>query len=409
MSDGDVPAVWIGTPHRGVAQEDVADPYTSKIGGQAMYFRVGAGPAEQQSAASLGKCFQCPQCKSLSQVSLLCQVYAPLEVYDRVLYVLTCAACARRAGATAAVQGVAAPAPAAAQGAHKKGGLAARSVTSYCFAVRSQNFSREYYAELQRQIRAEAQRTAAATAAKTESDAPLFDGGDDDWGDGADDWGTEDAPVAEPAASPAEAPREDATAVDSGAARLTEEPTYPLAPPGTAVPLKGIVYTGGLALDLFEEPPAKKKKELSVEEQLAVAESMYGSGAALDTSGFEEDDETPAETCVREYMEQMERTPSQCVRWCPGGTPLRTSTAPIGPSGAAAPPPCAACGAARQFEMQLTAPVVYYLTKDIGEAKNASLHFSNVLVYTCSKHCYTTTDTKAAPYVPEYVVVEDEL
>ncbi|CAJ1992715.1 Programmed cell death protein 2 C-inal domain containing protein [Leishmania donovani] len=408
MSGNDLLPLWIGTPQRGVTQDDASDPYTSKVGGQAVYFRLGASTAEQQSAGALSKYFQCPQCKSTAHVSLLCQVYAPLEVYDRVLYILTCAACTRRSRAAASFH-ESVPVPALTTSTSKKSGLAAaaaRSHTSFCYALRSQNFSREYFAELQEQLRAEVQR-ATENEEKAEDDAPLFGGGDDDWGDDADDWGTEEGPVKEARPSPA-APLDDASDTNDALEKTPKElPAFPLASRGMTVPLKGALYTSGVPLDLYEEPPPKQKKELSIEEQLAAAKSMYGSSAALDTSGFEEDDEAPEDTCVREYMEHMERTPSQCVRWCPGGTPLRTSTIPIGVNGSSLPPPCPVCGAARQFEIQLTAPVVYYLTKDIGEAKNTALHFSNVLVYTCSSNCYNTNSN--LPYLPEYVVVEDEL
>jgi pre-rRNA-processing protein TSR4 len=421
MSIDNSPPVWLGAPQRGHSQEDVLDPYTSKIGGKAVCFRVGSTPTERLDAAALCKYFQCPQCKSTAQVSLLCQVYAPLEVYDRVLYLFTCAACARRP-ATGPTGLPAAPAAAPPPGAGKKSGLAAaaaaKSLTSFCFAVRSQNFSREFYAELQQEQRKAAQQSQEARKAKEEGETPLFDEGDDDWGDGAEDWGDDDISAEVTHPPPLTSPPSQEASSEANACATTpagveaertwaEQVSFPLAPRATIAAVKGTLYTDGLPLDLYVEPKRAKTKELSVEEQLAVAERMYGDNATVDTSGFEEDDETPAEACVREYMEELEANPSQCVRWCPGGAPLRTTLSPIGVSGAADPPPCTACGAPRQFEMQLTAPTVYYLTKDIGEAKNATLHFSNVLVYTCSRHCYATKDN--SPYLPEYVVVEDEL
>ncbi|KAG5494085.1 hypothetical protein JKF63_01919 [Porcisia hertigi] len=412
MSGSDIHSVWIGTPRRGATQEDVSDPYTSRVGGQAFYFRVGAGEADQQSASTLSKYFQCPQCKSTAQVSLLCQVYAPLEVYDRVLYVLTCASCTNRPGPVASFQG-GPPVPALTFGASKSSSpaaaAAAKSLTSFCFALRSQNFSREYFTEVQKQLHAEAQKAAEAESEKEVKSAPLFGGGDDDWGDDAGDWGTGGGPAEDPGPSPP-APHEKAGVTDDGAVEHVpkEQPAFPIASRGMIAPLKGVVYTSGLPLDLYKEPLPNRRRELSIEEQLAAVESMYGRHAELGTGDFDDDDhESPAETCVREYMEKMEQTPSQCVRWCPGGAPLRTSTMPIGVHGGSLPPPCPACGAARQFEMQLTAPVVYYLTKDIGEAKNTALHFSNVLVYTCSRNCYSAGSNP--PYLPEYVVVEDEL
>ncbi|GET92421.1 hypothetical protein, conserved [Leishmania tarentolae] len=410
MSDDTIPPpLWIGSPQRGAIQDDVADPYTSKVGGQAVYFRLGSSTEEQQSASALSKYFQCPQCKCTSHVSLLCQMYAPLGVYDRVLYILTCSACTYRPGAVTSFQ-VRLPERAPTIDTRKRRSLAANVAkfpTSFCFALRSQNFSCEYFAELQKHLRSKAQKETEAQKEKEANSAPLFGGGDDNWGDGADDWGTEGGPTEEARPSPA-APLDDAGNTSSAVEKTPEEqPAFPVASRGMSVPLNGTLYTKGLPLEVYEEVPQKQKRELSIEEQLAAAKSIYGSCAALDTSNFEEDNEDPEETCVHEYMEHMDRTPSQCVRWCLGGTPLRTSTTELAVNGKSLPPPCPACGAARQFEMQLTAPVVYYLTKDIGEAKNTTLHFSNVLVYTCSSNCYNTNSN--LPYMLEYVVVEDEL
>ncbi|KPI83063.1 hypothetical protein ABL78_7914 [Leptomonas seymouri] len=407
MSNGSSSTVWIGTPQRGRSQEDVLDPYTSKIGGQPTCFRVGSTPAERLDAAKLSKYFQCPQCKSTAHVSLLCQVYAPLEVYDRVLYVLTCAACGRLPAAGAAGS-AAAQINALPPGARKKSGLAAaataKSLTSFCFAVRSQNFSREFFSEIQQLQRKAAQQSEDARKAHDEKEAPLFDGGDDDWGDDAEGWGSSN----DGDSAPAPPPTSSLSATEVETSHTVEEQVpYPTAGRAIIVPVKGMLYTDGIPLDLYVEPTRTKTKELSIEEQLAVAKRMYGDNATVDTSGFEDDDETPEEACVREYMEEMEANPSQCVRWCPGGAPLRTSLSAIGVNGATVPPPCPACGAPRQFEMQLTAPTVYFLTKDVGEAKNTALHFSNILLYTCSKHCYASTENQ--PYLPEYVVVEDEL
>ncbi|PWV00137.1 hypothetical protein C4B63_7g323 [Trypanosoma cruzi] len=95
-------AVWLGKPVD-VTGEDLCSVYTSRIGGTATLFRETADYSV----------FRCPKCNSMNTVSLLAQIYAPLDVYDRLLYVLTCSTCSTEQ-------------------------------STFCFALRSQNFNPSY-------------------------------------------------------------------------------------------------------------------------------------------------------------------------------------------------------------------------------------------------------------------------
>lgn len=395
-------SVWLGAPLT-QGDADLTDAFVSKIGGKATLLRV--CPEEERGCPSA---FMCPKCKSVQAVSLLAQLYAPLECYDRVLYILTCSSCGTLPGpkTEGAALSTAPPLPAttAPPAGKRAAGAPSSSRTSFCFAVRSQNFNQEYCAQLaeERRLRAEAAAAAAkatvAAATAARGDNGLLFKEADDWG--ADGWSDEPEEEKGPLADTAPTGELDAHATEEQPLQALQK-AFPLARKGTTVPLKGRLYTGGLPLNLFLEPERHHETLGSIEEQLEEAKRRYGVEAGtLDTTSFEEDDETPAEKVVRKYVERIELCPSQCVRWCPGDAPLRCSLMPS----LQAIPPCPYCRCPRRYECQLTAPAVYYLTKDIGESRNADLHFGNVLVFTCSKNCHS-----GGAYLAEHVVVEDEI
>jgi hypothetical protein len=69
----------------------------------------------------------------------------------------------------------------------------------------------------------------------------------------------------------------------------------------------------------------------------------------------------------------------QVLRYCDGGGgPLWAVASGSLPAGAAPlPPPCARCGGARRYEMQLTPQLLHYLRVD----------WATVAVYTCARSC----------------------
>ncbi|ESL08613.1 hypothetical protein TRSC58_03681 [Trypanosoma rangeli SC58] len=335
--------VWLGTPVAS-SGEDLRSVYTSRIGGTATLFREAAD----------NTVFRCSKCSSMHAVSLLAQVYAPLEVYDRVLYVLTCSSCSTER-------------------------------SSFCFVLRSQNFNPAY---------ANALKPPEQQGCK-ESEA-LFEVSAD-WGDGVDEgWGAENE--ADVGAGSSTSKDQNGTA--GMAAETIAEDTHgteapaALAPPGSRPSIKGVAFPC-FVLDLFEEPPKLGAKPSALKNQLQEAQEKYGDNV-VETTIIEDDDEPLQEKRLRKYVERIGRAPSQCVRWAPGQEPLRSSVVTV------TAPRCPYCGKERRYELQLTSPIIYFLTNTKGPRRH-SLHFGNVLVFTCSGNCNTEA------YASEYCFVEEEI
>mmetsp|Transcript_25665 Transcript_25665/g.45697 ORF Transcript_25665/g.45697 Transcript_25665/m.45697 type:complete len:113 (-) Transcript_25665:21-359(-) len=93
------------------------------------------------------------------------------------------------------------------------------------------------------------------------------------------------------------------------------------------------------------------------------------------------------------FLKRLARSPSQCARYSYGGSVLWPSV------GQPEPPPCAACGSARHFEMQLMPPLVYFLEEAAAWVQDGSHDtaamarpptswaWSTVAVYTCAANC----------------------
>lgn len=349
--------VWLGAPQY-PQYDEVNDIETSKIGGDIIPFRA--------TSKCITEHFECPKCHSFDYVSLLAQLFVPKRCNDRVIYILTCGKCSSNS-----------------IGSQKESGsksldaLTEVSKTSFCFALRSQNFNRSFF-ELKKK---EFETTLSQKVKVHES---LF-AEDTEWGDDGNE------------ADQMEKLNEDASKKSECPEIFSEieEEEFLLFSAGTSLKSKfGKQYTKGIALDTFKE---KLRTVNEVNEEIT---RKFGDiSSLLEQSEGEIDETSKIDKWVENYMERIGNNPSQCVRWSPGGYPLRVSTEEI------FPPPCQYCGAARHFEVQLTAPVVYFLTKDIGESNNNYLHFSNVLVFTCSANC----NNKDTPYFMEYVVSEDEL
>ncbi|ORC93764.1 pre-rRNA-processing protein TSR4 [Trypanosoma theileri] len=356
MSKKDV--VWLGTPVK-AAGTDFSSVYTSKIGGSAILFR-------ELSDSSV---FQCPKCKSNRAVSLLTQIYAPLEVYDRIIYVFLCATCSKEQ-------------------------------SSFCFVLRSQNFNPSYV-------------TVPSTVDDAEEvkEGALFEE-NGDWGDdenessekvNGEEYAVCNAPVGVNTTTTTTTNSTDKEEEDSNEKRKeklniddvhTLEVPSTLASPGSKAEVEGFCYPC-FALDVFEEPPKVKVKCATINDQLREVKQKYGDDV-VETTTMDEDDEPLHEKRLRKYVERIGRVPSQCIRWAPNQEPLRSSVTPI------AVPNCPQCGSVRRYELQLTSPIIYYLVKAKDEKKHP-LHFGNVLVFTCSGNCNSKS------YAQEYCVVEKEI
>lgn len=290
----------------------------------------------------------CPSCGKHDAVRLLTQMYVPLGDMDRVLYIFHCSRCGEKD-------------------------------KSFVFVLRCMSFAGRVAGAEQ-----------AATGTPQPPTGPMF-AEDDDWGDG--EGVPPPAAVTKPVAAAGSPP---APAVDATAATAPQ-----LLPPddlcaGQVTSSKCDKYPFA-HLDIFEEPAAAATHG-SLEEQLREVEARAPGAAELGMGCEEEDDDAADVKRESEFFDAIALEPSQVVRWHPGGEPLLSTLDPV------ATGRCSCCGAPRRFECQLMPPLIYFLTRDVGEARN-ELHFSTALVFTCSQDCYSLT----LPYVTEGVCVQREL
>lgn len=383
-------SVWLAVPSsKALTSTDDADPLTCKLGGLIALFR-------EPGTQSIKEVFTCTLCNSADRVQLICQLHAPLEVFDRVLYILYCQACST-------------PEKAA------------------CFAVRSQSAVQYYIDQEREQYDAALSKNkkiaegARATPAASEKEATFQE--DDDWGD--DDSAAAAIPTsstssAAPVVGEGTEPRGDANAPTTTTEEGDVAPSFRWA----GVTPAALASTGTFAfhakqhkhclrpllLELLEEPEdpdAKKSKKHTVtksaEEQLAELESLRP--GTVDMTSIEEDDETAEEKIAGRYTARLTRCPSQCVRWAPDTTPLLCRGDEQPP---ARIPPCTYCGAQRRFELQLVSPTVYFLSKGLSAEKATTVPvFGSVLVYTCSVNC---DERRGCPaYAREYCFVQGDI
>jgi hypothetical protein len=196
----------------------------------------------------------------------------------------------------------------------------------------------------------------------------------DDWGDDEED----EAPApAEPASSgPVEvAPRYSFTPA------LAEEATASQ----KGAPLAGY-YIASVQEPREPKPQAASAAAGAVDDEAVLRQLEKGNADVVERSGAalaEEDAEEEEDPTPDEFVERISRAPRQCLRWQPEGFPIvarrEAFTGPVDS--------CGLCGRPRVFECQVMSPAIYFLCGDKPEAEQP-LHFSTILVFTCSAHCY---------------------
>jgi len=84
------------------------------------------------------------------------------------------------------------------------------------------------------------------------------------------------------------------------------------------------------------------------------------------------------------FTTRMARAPAQCVRYCfePAAEPLWPSSAGRAPREV---PPCALCGAPRQFEYQLMPQALHFMQVDSSQPEAPD--WATIAVYSCSASC----------------------
>ena len=418
----------------------LSDPYTSRIGGRPVWLREPPrsssstrgggrkatskgesstptdGVAAQSEEEDLSTLEACPQCRR--HMTLLIQMHAPLDVFDRILYVFACEHCAIANESTRLRRG-------ATQPPHGGGCVAVAASASTTtpppvVVYRCQVFNPEYV-------------PAGASDAPPVSSAPLpavFQE-TDDWGDGE-----ATIPVTTTAA--------------------TRSPPPPPAPPSRydkfhfAVPMahrppsvafeesliaaagqhdaKVARRKGGQASSSSAAvPPCRTCWHMdAVADQRAVAgpgdsdsdederprdvrEAVQPDAmVSVDLTSEELDDQTEQDRLTQKFFRTLARQPRQCLRWCAtsrrpvvyghgktttvvagdgdnddddDAAAAATTHIPSSSSKPAAthwlrdhaeiiqgryePPPCPHCGAKRRFECQLMPPLVYFLTSHL--------------------------------------------
>lgn len=95
----------------------------------------------------------------------------------------------------------------------------------------------------------------------------------------------------------------------------------------------------------------------------------------------------------KSFQKRVSRAETQLIRWCHGGEALQVSDQ--FPLPGRAPPPCPICGAPRVFEMQLVPGLMNYL--EGGDSDQYD--FGTIVVYACSKDCSTSSMPLAEEHV----------
>lgn len=142
-------------------------------------------------------------------------------------------------------------------------------------------------------------------------------------------------------------------------------------------------------------------QEYERREGVAVGEMEGGAVAASGGEGekYEKMKARHGDAIFSRFMKMIAVCPQQILRYCRGGEPLFISEPPA--HLAAAVMPCSSCGGPRTLELQLMPALVSLLqwTHDpcggSGKEQDVGLEFGTVLVYTCTKSCWTAGSMSA--------------
>lgn len=139
-------------------------------------------------------------------------------------------------------------------------------------------------------------------------------------------------------------------------------------------------------------------QEYEKREGVAVGDMEGGAVAAGGGEGekYEKMKARHGDAIFSRFMKKIAVCPQQILRYCRGGEPLFISEPP-----AAAVTPCSSCGGPRTLELQLMPALVSLLQRTVDDSgdccseQDVGLEFGTVLVYTCTKSCWTAGSMSA--------------
>ncbi|XP_061750538.1 programmed cell death protein 2-like isoform X2 [Nerophis ophidion] len=293
---------------------------------------------------------QSPLCRRCSSpLTHVVQVYCPLEEssYHRAIHVFACPA------------------------------VECRGRAESWTAVRSQS--------LEAEVRAQ------RTSGKHEpvEEAPMSSS---DWCDSAEDWGMEE---------------EDGGALKMDKRVLEEEPEFCQAPEGDVVNGLRLLHlaegqvVSPLLRAFFISVVDESDVAAGEEDGLAHAEDLLrdyerrervavGHKGGGDKGGEEKYEKSRArhgDAVFSRFTKRISSCPQQILRYCRGGPPLFISEPPADAGQLVAP--CDSCGGPRTLELQLM-PALVSLLRWRDDGAEADLEFGTVLVYTCTRSCWTS-------------------
>ncbi|CAN9498988.1 unnamed protein product [Ophioblennius macclurei] len=146
----------------------------------------------------------------------------------------------------------------------------------------------------------------------------------------------------------------------------------------------------------------KLLREYESREGAVVEEELEGGGGGGTQEKYEKSKAKHGDQVFSGFMKLISRCPQQILRYSYSGRPLFVTSPP--PNLSQLTSSCSSCGAARTFELQLM-PALVSLLRRMDCSSDSELEFGTVIVYTCSKSCWTPGSNSA---VEEFCLVQTD-